>query len=105
MLTLDDATVAATGDSLVLGRTSRAGATTVLQTTGNGPALSLRTRPGRAPLAVSFDNVTEFGYAVPAMPAGDYLFTINGWLYSSARAPLSCGLVDSDVDQQFRAST
>ena len=44
---------AATGDPLLAGRTTLATKATTLQNTGNGPALSLRTKPTVPPLAVT----------------------------------------------------
>jgi hypothetical protein len=47
------AAYAASGHPLVLGGGNHAAGTTTLHNDGRGPALSLRTRPGAAPLAVS----------------------------------------------------
>ena len=56
VLTFDVATYAATGDSLVLGKVNKSKKTTVIKSTGKGPALSLKSKPGAAPLAVSNGN-------------------------------------------------
>jgi hypothetical protein len=47
------AAFAATGGPLLLGKGNTAAKTTKLKTTGKGAALSLRSKPGRAPLKVS----------------------------------------------------
>lgn len=44
---------AATGKPLVLGKNNSASKTTKLKTTGNGAALKLKSKPGKAPLKVS----------------------------------------------------
>lgn len=56
VLTLDVVPYAATGDSLVLGEANKWKKTTVIKSTGKGAALSLKTGPGAAPLAVSNGN-------------------------------------------------
>lgn len=48
---------AATGDPLLLGKGNKASKTTKIKTTGNGAALSLKSKAGKAPLAVS--NATK----------------------------------------------
>ena len=53
VLTYDYASFAATGDSLILGKVNKAGATTTLANTGSGPALSLVGKPGSPVLKVS----------------------------------------------------
>ncbi|WP_193612387.1 hypothetical protein [Nocardioides lijunqiniae] len=53
VLGFDYVTFAATGSSLVLGKTNTAGKTTQVTNKGAGPALSLRTRPNAPPLKVT----------------------------------------------------
>jgi hypothetical protein len=50
---LDYASVAATGQSLVLGQLNKAGDTTVVTRTTQGPTLKLNSKPGSPPLAVN----------------------------------------------------
>ena len=57
VLGMDYATLATTGDSLILGRTNRSDAPTVLTNTDDGPALRLKTAGrGSAALAVNGDS-------------------------------------------------
>ena len=56
VLGMDYATYAGTGDSLILGKVNKSKKTTVIKSTGKGPALSLKSKPGAAPLAVSNGN-------------------------------------------------
>lgn len=52
VVTMDAYTYAGTGDSLLLGKSNKAGRTTSITNNGPGPALSLHAKGNRAPLAV-----------------------------------------------------
>jgi hypothetical protein len=77
--------VAATGGPLLLGKSNVAGTTTKLKTTGNGPALKLKSKAGVAPFAVS--NKTKIkklnadlldGFDGTALQTKAYRYTLNG---------------------------
>ncbi len=53
------ATFAATGQSLVLGGNNEAGKTSILKNTGDGPALTIKNKPGQPPFKVNSRKVVN----------------------------------------------
>ncbi len=53
VVAVDYASIAATGDSLVLGKTNTASKTTIVKRSTAGPAMTFTTRPGSPPFAVN----------------------------------------------------
>ena len=56
VVAVDYASIAATGDSLVLGATNTANKSSVVKRTTAGPAMAFNTRPGSPPFAVNQDE-------------------------------------------------
>ena len=56
VVAVDYASLAATGDSLVLGKSNEANKTSVVKRTTAGPAMAFNTRPGSPPFAVNQDE-------------------------------------------------
>jgi hypothetical protein len=138
VMSIDHLAFAATGKSMVLGKSNRANKVTKLTRTTSGPAMERRVKNGAgAPIKVnstgrigkldadmvdgqhaaalgvrstlySYDvnltNTAVMAFTLPAVPAGSYLATVDGWIYGPTGASVVCYLSTGGLDAQLQQS-
>jgi hypothetical protein len=126
VVSIDYVAFAATGRSMILGKSNSADKVTTLTRTTPGPAMQFKVKNGKgAPIKVnskgrvgklnadmvdskhasdlgvrtlaysaniSVSATSSFVITIPSVPAGDYLATMDGWIYGPSGGYLYCRL-------------